>query len=121
MLVVCRETARSGCELYEDLFNRNINIIFLKEQHINTEVYRQALQNQIDIKLQTGNQATDNLMNTIIDALNTYSLELAKEQIRIAFDQAEKEVKDLHQRTREGIITAKLNRETDRTSTWNQS
>ena len=34
---------------------------------------------------------------------------LAKEQIRLAFDQAEKEVEDLHQRTREGIQTARLN------------
>lgn len=30
-------------------------------------------------------------------------------QIRIAFEQAEKEVMDLRQRTREGIETAKLN------------
>ena len=29
--------------------------------------------------------------------------------IRIAFEQAEKEVQDLHQRTREGIETARLN------------
>ena len=36
-------------------------------------------------------------------------MELAKEQIKLAFDQAEKEVKDLHQRTREGIETARLN------------
>ena len=48
-------------------------------------------------------------MNTIIEALNTYSLELAKEQIKIAFEQAEKEVQDLHQRTKEGMLTAKLN------------
>ena len=34
---------------------------------------------------------------------------LAEEQIRIAFDQAEKEVQDLRQRTREGIETARLN------------
>ena len=34
-------------------------------------------------------------------ALHTY--------IRIAFEQAEKEVQDLHQRTREGIETARLN------------
>jgi len=33
---------------------------------------------------------------------------LAKEQIRIAFEQSEKEVADLHQRTREGIETARL-------------
>ena len=36
-------------------------------------------------------------------------MELAKEQIRIAFGQAEKEVSDLRQRTREGIETARLN------------
>ena len=36
-------------------------------------------------------------------------LALAKEQIQLAFDQSEKEVKDLHQRTSEGIKTAKLN------------
>ena len=36
-------------------------------------------------------------------------MELAKEQIKIAFNQAEKEVQDLHVRTSEGIKTAKLN------------
>ena len=35
-------------------------------------------------------------------------MELAKEQIRIAFEQAEKEVQDLRQRTKEGIETAKI-------------
>ncbi len=34
-------------------------------------------------------------------------MELAKEQIIIAFEQSEKEVSDLHQRTREGIETAR--------------
>lgn len=34
---------------------------------------------------------------------------LAKEQIIIAFEQSEKEVKDLQQRTKEGIETARLN------------
>ena len=41
--------------------------------------------------------------------INQYLMALAKEQIRLAFDQAEKEVEDLHQRTREGIQTARLN------------
>ena len=36
-------------------------------------------------------------------------MELAKEQIRIAFEQAEKEVQDLRQRTKEGIETARIN------------
>ena len=100
--------SEEGCNLYEELFNKGINIIFLKEEYINTEVYRKALENQINIELSTGNKATDELMQTIISALNKYTLALAKEQIKKAFDQAEKEVQDLHQRTKEGIITAKL-------------
>ena len=101
--------SEEGCKLYEDLFNKNIHLIFLKEPHINTDVYRKALENQIQIKLNTGNNATDELMNTIIEALNKYTIDLAKEQIEIAFSQAQKEVDDLHVRTSEGLLTAKLN------------
>ena len=100
--------SEEGCNLYEELFNKGVDLIFLKETHINTDVYRKALENQIKIKLDTGNKASDELINTIIDALNKYTIELAKEQIRIAFDKAESEVKRLHERTREGLLTAKL-------------
>lgn len=98
-----------GCKEYENLFNKGISLEFLKEPHINTDVYKQALQRQLDITLNTGNNATDKFMNTIIDALNGYIMDLAKEQVRIAFEQAQKEVDDLHQRTKEGIETARLN------------
>lgn len=101
--------SKEGCELYEDLFNKGIELIFLKEPHIDTSVYRQALNNQIKLKLDTGNKATNELMNSIIDSLNKYTIALAQDQIKIAFNQAEKEVEDLHQRTKEGILTAKLN------------
>jgi len=100
--------ADEGCDLYEDLFRRGITLVFLQEGHINTDVYREALQRQIDIFVNTGNKATDRLLNTIIDALNQFVIDLAKEQIRIAFEQAQKEVDDLHQRTKEGIETARL-------------
>lgn len=98
-----------GCEEYESLFNKEITLVFLKEPHINTDVYKQALQRQLDITLNTGNNATDKFMNTIIEALNGYIMDLAKEQIKLAFEQAQKEVDELHQRTREGIATARLN------------
>ena len=101
--------SQEGCELYESLFNRGIELVFLKEPHINTSVYRQALDNQIKLKLDTGNKATNELMNNIIDSLNKYTIALAREQIQIAFNQAQKEVEDLHQRTKEGILTARLN------------
>lgn len=100
--------AAEAIELYEKLFNDNINLVFLKEPHINTSTYRKALDNQIEINLNTGNAATDNFIQGIIEALNRYTIDLAKEQIKLVFDQAQKEVDDLHTRTAEGILTAKL-------------
>ena len=48
-------------------------------------------------------------MQEIINALNRYTIDLAKDQIRLVFAQAQKEVADLHKRTSEGMVTAKLN------------
>lgn len=101
--------ADEGIALYEQLFNKDIELVFLKEQHINTAVYREALQKQIDITINTGDTATDTFINTIIDALKKFQMDLAKKQIELAFQQAQKEVDDLRQRTREGIQTAKQN------------
>ena len=101
--------AEEAIELYQDLFQKGINLIFLKEPHINSDTYRQALNNQLEITLNTGNDATDNFINSIVDALNRYTIDLAKEQIKLVFDQAQKEVDDLHKRTAEGIETARLN------------
>ena len=98
-----------GCQLYSELYARNINLYFLKEPHINTETYRQTIQRQISTQLQTGNAATDSFVSAVIAALNKYTVDLAKEQIRLAFAQAQKEVDDLHQSTKEGMLTAKLN------------
>lgn len=101
--------ATEAIELYESLFNADVRLVFLKEPHINTDVYKQALEHQIEINIGTGNIATDKFINGIIDALNRYTMDLAKEQIMIVFNQAEKEVRDLHQRTAEGMLTAKMN------------
>ena len=51
---------------------------------------------------------TGTAVDCILEGINKYLLELAKEQIRLAFIQSEKEVEDLHLRTREGIQTARL-------------
>lgn len=96
-------------ELYETLFNSGIQLVFLKEPHINSETFKKALNNQIKINTTTGNKATDNFIQDITAALNRYTIDLAKEQIELVFNQAQKEVEDLHVRTSEGIKTAKLN------------
>ena len=36
--------AEEGFAMYEELFNRQVCLIFLKEPHINTDTYRKALQ-----------------------------------------------------------------------------
>ena len=102
--------ADDGFTLYELLYNQGVNLVFLKEPHINTDTYRKILQDKkISLNLNYGDEATDKLMQSIINALNDYILTLAKRQIHLAFIQSQKEIDDLHQRTREGIETARRN------------
>lgn len=101
--------AEEGMDVYEDLYNRGVKLVFLKEPHINTEVYREKTRRQVERITGTGSAATDKLINSVLDALQEYTIALAREQIRLAFDQSEKEVKDLQQRTKEGLQTAVLN------------
>ena len=93
--------AEEGFSAYETLFNRGVELVFLKEPHINSSVYRRAKENAIPM--------TGTNVDFILEGVNKFLMALAKEQIVIAFQQAEKEVEDLHQRTKEGLITAKLN------------
>ena len=93
--------AEDGFNTYEELFNKGIELVFLKEQHINTETYKRAINANI--------QLTGTNVDFILEGINKYLLALAKEQIKIAFEQSAKEVEDLHQRTKEGIETARLN------------
>lgn len=100
--------AEEGYTLYEDLFLRGVSLVFLKEPQIDTETYRQVINNQISVDIASGDKAADDLMRAIVDALNNYVLALARKQIQLAFLQAEKEVHDLRQRTREGMVTARM-------------
>lgn len=93
--------AEDGFGLYEELYNKGIELVFLKEPHINTSTYKKALQNNI--------QLTGTNVDFILEGINKYLMSLAKEQIRLVFEQSEKEVQDLHQRTKESIETARLN------------
>ena len=99
--------AAEGFVLYQELIRRGIELSFLKEPHIDSVVYKEAAEKQI-AAIQTGDAATDELMAAITNGINRYMLRLAERQIQLAFDQAQKEVDDLHARTREGIETARL-------------
>lgn len=93
--------AEEGFKLYETLFNEGVNLVFLKERHLDTEVYRKALSSGVSM---TG---TD--VDVILKGVNEYLMILAKRQIEIAFQTAQHEVDFLHQRTREGIQKARDN------------
>ena len=93
--------AEEGFNAYEELYNRGVSLVFLKEPHINTETYQKAVEKNIEM--------TGSNIDYILEGVNRYLMSLAKEQIRLAFEQSAKEVNDLHQRTKEGIETARLN------------
>ena len=94
-------SADEGVQTYFELYEKGIQLVFLKEHYIDTEVYAENMKDKIAL------QGTDE--DEIFKGLNNYFRKLAEKQIRIAFDQAEKEVQDLHQRTKEGLQTARLN------------
>lgn len=93
--------AEDGTKTYFDLLDRGVKLVFLKERYIDTDVYQSETKDKIQL---TGQDEDE-----IFKGINNYFRKLAKRQIKIAFDQAQKEVDDLHQRTKEGIETARLN------------
>lgn len=72
--------AEDGYNLYQDLYNKGINLVFLKEHHIDTDTYKSALTNQLAM---TGDDT-----DLIFQGINAYLLRLAAKQIKLAFEQA---------------------------------
>lgn len=95
--------AVEGFNEYKELFEIGITLVFLKEHMIDTETYKQTMTKQLDVIADTGDSDTDTLINTIIGAIQKYQLALAEKQIKLAFEQSEKEVSDLRTRTSEGM------------------
>ena len=93
--------ASEGFALYKEMYGSGIHLVFLKEPHINTDVYRESMSNGIVL---TGNEIAD----IYLEATNKVLMLLAEKQIQLAFDQAQKEVDYLHQRTKEGIAQARI-------------
>ena len=91
--------SKDGIKLYMQLFDQGINLVFLKEQYINTEVYASQLDDKIKL--------TGTIEDELFKGINNYFRALASRQIEIAFNQAEKEVMDLRERTKEGLREAK--------------
>ena len=64
--------AETGFQVYQKLYDKGVELIFLKEPHINTATYKKALSSNIEL---TGTKT-----DIILKAINEYLMELAKEQ-----------------------------------------
>lgn len=92
--------AEEGFKLYRELYEKGVNLIFLKESHINTEEYKKALA-MAELN-RTGNEVAD----IALEAAEKILKVIQRQQIELAFKQAQKEVDLLHDRTSEGVKKA---------------
>ena len=90
-----------GIQVYQELYNMGVELCFIKEPHLNTSTYKNALENSISL--------TGTNVDYILKGINQYLMSLAIEQIRLGFKCAETEVELLRIRTKEGLRQAKLN------------
>lgn len=88
--------AEEGMHDYEMLYEMGVNLIFLKEPHIDTNVYRATLETRIN---EVGNEIADEY----IKATNRVLMILARNQVKIAFETAQKEVDEKRRCVSEGI------------------
>ena len=101
--------AKEGFQTYKEMFEKGVELVFLKEPYINTNSYKDAMNGTFSINIDSGDNATDDFVNAIMQAVNNFMLNKVENDIYRAFEQAQKEIDYLHQRTREGIETARLN------------
>lgn len=88
--------AEEGYELYMELYEKGINLEFINEPHISSEYFRRASEQSIG---SVGNEVAD----IYIRATNEVLMLLAKQQIKLAFEQADKEAADTRERIRQGL------------------
>ena len=101
--------AEEGFKDYKMLYESGVHLVFLNEPLINTSVFDSTRNNLLKVNIETGNAAVDSFFRGNIELINNFMMALAEEQIKAAFDQAEKEVTDLHSRISQGIREAKKN------------
>lgn len=93
--------ASEGFELYKKLFDDGVNLVFINEPYINTDVYKATRDALVPM--------TNTNVDLILAGVNQYLMKLAEKQVELAFEQAQKERDDLSERTKQGLQTAKLN------------
>jgi len=92
--------ASEGLQDYFSMLSKGIDLKFLKEPQIDSDVYKEAQGRQIPL---TGDEVTDPIISGINEAIK----KLIERQIRAAFEQAEKERELLSRRTKEGMANGR--------------
>jgi len=93
--------ADEGFSMYMKLMDEGISLVFLKERHIDTDEYKRRTQKHIQ-KVSSSNEKMDNLINGILGLVADFEMENLKDNIRLAFQQAEHERLLLIKRVTEG-------------------
>lgn len=101
--------ANEGFKDYKLLYEKGVNLFFINEPLIDTNVFNSSKNNLLKITVATGNEAVDDYFKGNITLINNLLMSLAEEQIKTAFLQSEKEVRDLHVRISQGMRESKLN------------
>jgi DNA invertase Pin-like site-specific DNA recombinase len=93
--------AEEGFKVYQELFEKGCQLIFLKEPYLNTDVFSGQIQRAT---VKTGKDYLDQGLKIIL-------MGVAEEQIKIAFEQSQAETDLRAQRAKEGIAEAKKRNE----------
>ncbi|MGB6128859.1 MAG: recombinase family protein [Psychrilyobacter sp.] len=94
-------SAKDGIEIYERLMDEGVNLIFLKEGYINTDIYNSQLETYKNI------DTKEKDLKPLFEGIRETLKNLARKQIKVAFDQSEKEVEDMRCRTKEALAVKK--------------
>ena len=89
-----------------------VELIFLKEPHINTSVYRNALKTAVPL--------TGTSVDCVVNIINQSIEQLARKPIEDEFTRAELEVDDLHHRISEGMKASKAGDKISQSRTGNK-
>lgn len=103
--------AEEGFSVYQELYERGCELVFLKEPHINTASYREALKGSLKVDVKSGDQDTDDLVSGIMTAVNKFMMAKVRADIKKAFEQSQAETDLRAQRAKEGIAEAKKRNE----------
>lgn len=104
-------TAEEGYQLYMELMAKGVELVFINEPHISTAYYKNMQAKKISIAT-SGKASVDKLIQTVLDAITEFQNDETREKIRVAFEQSQKEVDDLHTRIAAGIKATKANNAT---------